>query len=247
MSFVTAAVIGGGASILGGVISGNAANNAADTQASAANHATDMQWQMYNQNRNDLAPYRAAGTTALSQLTDLTAPGGTAMHQFNASDLNSNLAPNYQFQLGQGLGATQNLMNQGGGLLSGNTLKGVNDYAQNYAGNAYQQAFQNYTANQTNIFNRLSNIAGLGQTANQTGASLAGSMSQGISSTITGAGQATAAGQVGVANAISGGLNNAAGWYMGGQMLNRYAPPPPSSGSTSISGIPDLGADPIYG
>jgi hypothetical protein len=207
---------------------------------------------MFNTQNAQNAPWRQAGQNALSQLMpgDVQGQPGTTLapqftHQFDANDLNTNLAPNYQFMLGQGLGATQNMMNQGGGLLSGNTLKGVNDYAQNYASNAYQQAFQNYTANQTNIFNRLSNIAGLGQTANQTTAGLAGSMSPGISSTITGAGQAKAAGQVGVANALTGGINNAAGWYYGNSLINGM--PSPSSGGTSLSGIPNLGAGTTYG
>ncbi len=222
MTWVAVAVAGG--AIVGSAISANAASNAADTQANSANRATQAQLQMFDTSRADMAPYREAGYTALNQLGTGTAEGGQFTHQFGPADLQTNLAPNYQWQLGQGQGAVTNLMNQGGGLLSGNTIKGINDYTQNYASNAYQQAFQNYTANQTNIFNRLSNIAGLGQTANQAGVNLATGMSPGISSTITGAGQASAAGQVGVANAISGGLNNAAGWYMGGKYLQSQQP-----------------------
>lgn len=146
---------------------------------------------------------------------------GTLLHQFNADDLQTNLAPNYQFMLNQGLGATQHALNATGGNISGNTLKGINDYAQNYAGNAYQTAFQNYTSNQTNIFNRLADIAGLGQTANQTSAGLAGSMAPGIANTIQGAGAAQAAGTVGSANAITGGINNAASWYGISNMMNQ--------------------------
>ena len=149
------------------------------------------------------------------------APGGSAaggdygslLHTFNASDLNSNLAPNYQFQLEQGLGATQNMLNKSGGLISGNSLRGINDYAQGMAGNAYQQAFENYTTNQNNIYNRLSNIAGLGQTANQTSAQAGTSLGSGIANSMMNAGAASAGGQVGTANALAGGLNNAGTWY----------------------------------
>ncbi len=150
--------------------------------------------------------------TALSQLGGLTGPGGSALHQFDANDLKSNLAPNYQFQLDQGIGATKNLANSTGGLISGNALKGINDYAQNYAGNAYQQAFNNYNAGQTNIFNRLSSIAGLGQTANQTTANAGQNAATASGNYLTGGAAAQAAGLVGGASAITQGANNAIGW-----------------------------------
>lgn len=214
--FLTAALIGGGAALLGGAISSNASSNAADTAAGAANKATDQQLQMFNTTNEQQAPYRQAGVNALG---DIAALQPQFTHQFNAGDLNANLAPNYQFQLDQGLGAVKNASNLQTGF-SGNTLKGINDYAQNFAGNAYQQAFNNYSANQTNIFNRLSNIAGLGQTANantgQAGATISGNAAQ---SQIAG-GAAQAAGTVGSANAIAGGLQNAGSWYGLSQIMN---------------------------
>lgn len=168
---------------------------------------------------NGLTPGGAGGAPGAASDGSGIAPGYFS-HQFNAADLNSNLAPNYAFQLQQGLGAAKNAANLQTGLLSGNTLKGINDYAQNFAGNAYQQAFNNYTSQQTNIFNRLSNIAGLGQTANQAtgqaGVQAAGNAGQAL---IAG-GAAQAAGTVGQANALSGGLNNATGWYQLSNMLN---------------------------
>lgn len=146
---------------------------------------------------------------------------GQFTHQFNAADLKTELAPNYQFMLDQGLGATKNAANLQTGLLSGNTLKGINDYTQNYASNAYQQAFQNYTANQSNIFNRLATIAGLGQTANQTSATAGTAAGQGIAGAQMAGGQAAASGIVGGANALAGGLQNAASWYALPQIMNQ--------------------------
>ena len=261
------------AAIGSSLIGSSAASSAADTQAQAANTASANQMSMFNTINNQNAPWRQAGTNAISGLqsymglptstqtfdqsgydkamaaynanpgqaqqntiwgtkvgfggdtpikgtapnrndfyTTQTTPGdpnAPGMHQFNASDLNANLAPNYDFQLQQGLGAVKNFENSTGGLIGGNALKGINDYAQNYAQGAYQQAFQNYTANQTNIFNRLSNIAGLGQTANQTSANAGTALSQAASNYATSGAAASAAGQVGSANAISQGLMNA--------------------------------------
>jgi hypothetical protein len=132
---------------------------------------------------------------------------GQFTHSFNASDLNANLAPNYQFMLDQGIGQTKNMANSTGGLIGGNALQGINTFAQNYAKNAYQDAFQNYNANQTNIFNRLSSIAGLGQTANQATANAAIPLTGAATNYMTSGAAAQAAGTVGSANAISGGIN----------------------------------------
>lgn len=212
--WVGGAIIGG--SLISGLAAGSAADSAAGAQRDAANTASDTQLKMYNQTRDDQAPWRTAGGTAISQLGAMTQPGGQFMHQFDANDLKNGLAPNYDFQLGQGLGAVNNQASVTGGLVGGNALKGINDYAQNFAGNAYQQAYQNYNNNQTNIFNRLSSIAGIGQTSvgatGNVGAQAAGN----IGSAQLAGGAAQAAGYIGQGNAISGianGLSGAAGWY----------------------------------
>ena len=143
---------------------------------------------------------------------------GYFAHQFNAGDLNANMAPNWKFALDQGIGATKNAANLQTGLLSGNTMKGIADYTLNKSGDLYQSAYNNYTTNQSNIYNRLSTLAGLGSAANQQSAGLAGSIAPGVASSLAGAGAAQAAGTVGQASAISGGLNNALGWYQASRM-----------------------------
>jgi hypothetical protein len=142
------------------------------------------------------------------------------MHKFGAGDLNANLAPNWDFSLKQGQGAVQNMANLSGGLLSGNTLKGISDYTINKSGDLYQKAFENYNANQTNIFNRLSSIAGLGQTANAQTASFGVPIANTIGNTYQGIGQAQASGIVGASNAVNSGISNNASWYQVKNMLN---------------------------
>ncbi len=241
----TAALIGGGMSLAGALIGSNASSDAASQAAGAANNATATNLAMFNTTNNQQAPWRQAGQNALSQLapgggTDANGnplPGSTLApqftHQFGTSDLNSNLAPNYQFMLDQGLGATKNAGNLQTGLMSGNTLKGINDYAQNYAGNAYQNAFANYNTNQTNIFNRLSNIAGLGQTANANVGTVGATTAGNAGNAQIASGAASAAGTMGSANAITGGLNNAMGWYTLPQIMNGgssgYSPQSPNT------------------
>ena len=138
--------------------------------------------------------------------TGSSMPGfGSFSHEFNAADLNANLAPNYDFMLKQGQGQTANTLNSTGGLLSGNAQQGLNTFTQNYAKNAYQDAFNNYTTNQTNIYNRLASLAGLGQTSIQnSGTAGANAVGQSTGYLTSGA-AAEAAGTVGQANALSSG------------------------------------------
>lgn len=74
--------VAGAAGLGGALISSSAAKSAAKTQANAAttagqyqleaaNRAADLQLQMYNQTRNDLAPYRQMGSTYLPGLSAL--------------------------------------------------------------------------------------------------------------------------------------------------------------------------------
>jgi hypothetical protein len=215
MTWVVTAVVGG--SVVSGLIGAHAAQSAADTQANAANNAAATQLQMFNTINDQNAPYRQAGQTALGRLTSMTSnpsDPNSLTHRFNTSDLNANLAPNYAFMLTQGQDAINNQNSVSNGLVSGNALKGLEDYTQNTAQSAYQQAFNNYNAQQTNIFNRLSNIAGLGQTANQTTANAGTTAAGNAGSAQMAAGAAQAAGTVGSANALTGGLSNVGNYYM---------------------------------
>ena len=196
-----------GSAVIGGLSSMMASN----TAASAANNATQAQQGMFNTVNQQNAPYRQAGYSALGQMGQMTGPGGSMSQPFTAADLQSNLAPNYQFQLGQGIGALNNQMNLTGGINSGNTMKAVNDYAQNFAGNAYQNAFNNYQTSQSNIFNRLSTIAGMGSGANQTTAQAGTTTAGNAGNAMIAGGQASAAGQMGIGNSLSSGLNTIGG------------------------------------
>lgn len=164
---LTGTTIAGLGSILGSVIGTTTANNgittAQDAQNAAAAAAQTNLKDIYGQQLGFTKPYQDLGVQGTSAISS-NLP--YFQHQFNANDLNTNLAPNYAFQLGQGQMANQRAANVGGGALSGNTLTGLNRYTQDYAGNAYQQAFNNYNTQRSNIYNTLSGIAGLGNTSN---------------------------------------------------------------------------------
>ena len=238
------ALIGAGASLLGSSMSANAAKSAANQQAQTAADQMALQKQIFDTQNAQLAPQRAAGYNALNQIgallpgqyTQYDAEGnpigtgagtGYLTKQFGAEDLNANLAPNYAWQLGQGQAALGNQLNVGGGLVSGNTLKAMQDYSQNFAGNAYQQAFANYQNQRGNIYNTLASIAGIGQSAQNASNTLATNYGTNTANLATGAAAAQAAGTVGAANAWSQGLGGAANQY---QLYNFLNPGQTSAG-----------------
>lgn len=107
-----------------------------------------------------LQSYADVGNSSNNALRGLIDTGyGT--RQFSNADLNAQLAPNYDFQLKQGQGNAAALANQGGGMLSGNALQGLNTFTQNFAGNAYQKAFENFNTQRNNIFGNLTGVSNM--------------------------------------------------------------------------------------
>ena len=164
----------------------------------------------------------ATSTSPLMQTWNQTFQSPTSVTEQND--------PGYQFRLQQGLDAVQNSAAARGGLLSGGTAKGMDQFAQGDASseyqNVYNRALQNYStnyntfqSNQANQYNRLAALAGTGQTsANQisnnltqgtnTAATTMGNAANAIGQNINNAGAATASGYVGAANAGSSALSS---------------------------------------
>lgn len=232
---VAAAVVGG--AVLGAGASIYSSNKAAGAQKNASNNATDAQLQMYNQTREDQAPYRAVGNSALSQLaygvgsplstdTASTNYGGIGQGDFNKkftlADYQAD--PGYQFRLDQGTQALERSAAARGGLLSGGTLKDLTDYQQGAASQEYGNAYNRFNNDQSSRFNRLASLAGIGQTSNNSLANVGANTANNIGNNIIGAGNATAAGYVGSANALNGAIGQGMSAYSNNQLLNRFAP-----------------------
>ena len=234
------------AAIIGSSLIGAIGSSDASGQAQQGNQgAINAQQGMFNTVQSSVNPYVQAGSNALSSLGDfmgtsgnVSAPGyGKGKQTFTNADLMSNLAPNYNWQLQQGLNATNNLANSSGGKFSGNTMVANDTYAQGLAGNAYQQAFNNFNTSQGNIYNRLAGIANIGTQANQTLAGAASGAANGIAQGAIGAGNAAAAGTMGVANSLSGGLQTYGGMnYLNN--LNAVQKPSTSDYYSNSSSIP---------
>ena len=212
--------IGGGAYLgyKGAQGQADAATQGAQLQYTATQDAAARQREMFDILNEQQLPYRTAGGGALTSLqnmlpyfTEKQAP----YRPFTAEDLKSNLAPNYEFMKQQGLGATAQAMNPGGG--GSNIDLARTKFAEDYAGTAYQNALQNYLSQQqnifnqaqsekTNIYNKLSNLAGIGQTATtnigNVGIGTAGNLGQ----LAIGGATALGAGNIGAANVMAGGL-----------------------------------------
>jgi len=218
---VAAAVIGAG--LGGALISSSASKSAANTQADAANNATAQQLAMYQQNQSNLQPYMQGGNTALSTLSGKMADGSLGGN-FMPADYLANKDPGYDFQLNQGQQALQNSQAAGSGVLSGSALKGLINYNQGVASTGYQNAYNRWLSSQQNTFGQLSGVAGLGESAAAGAGTTGAGYASGISNTITGAGNAQAAGTVGSANAISNGLSSGAGYMYLNGLLNSSAP-----------------------
>ena len=157
------------ASLYGARQVGRAATNAANIGVNAADRATALQQSQYDQTRADLAPYRVAGTNALARLTAGTAPGGQFTKSFGMSDFEQD--PGYGFRMSEGLKALDRTAAARGGLLSGATLKGAQRYGQDLGSQEYQNAFNRYQTNRSNILNPLQSLAGVGQTSTNQGIS----------------------------------------------------------------------------
>lgn len=173
------------AGIASAFIGSNAAGKAADAQAESNAASLALQERMYNQNREDLAPYRQVGTSALNTLA------GQVNQPFTQT-------PGYQFAFDEGRRAIDSSASARGLLNSGARLRELTRYGTGMA----EQGYGQYT-------NRLASLAGIGQTATGQGVNNATQYGQAAGQTLQNTGTANASGAVGAANAITGGLNNA--------------------------------------
>lgn len=192
-------VIGGVTGIISGNRNAKAASSAAKAQVAATKEASRIQKEMYDQTRNDLMPYADAGKNSLSQLMGQMGEGGYFNQTYTGQDIYDD--PSYQFRLQQGQDSIQSSAAAQGGLLSGATLKALQNYGQDYASQEYQNAYNRFNADQTNQYNRLSNLVGVGQNAAAQTGNAGLQTGQAIANNTMAGGNAKASGIIGNANA----------------------------------------------
>jgi hypothetical protein len=220
----------GGSALLGGLISSSGAQSAASTQAAAADRAAALQKEMFDKQVELQDPYRQAGLTGQNRLMELLGLGGNAgaagygqyAKDFSMADYQQD--PGYQFRLSEGLKQLGHAAGARGGLISGQTMKGMQDYAQGSASNEYQNAFNRYQTNRANQLQPLGNLMSSGQAAASNQAGQAGQYGANAGNMMMQAGQATAAGQMGSANSINNMLGSMGSMYQNQQLMNKFFP-----------------------
>jgi hypothetical protein len=254
-----------------------AAGEATQAQRDISDQQTALQREQYLKQLELNEPFRQAGLTGTNMLlAQLQGPnasakfGGVAgydpaaaMRNFGASDFQAD--PGYAFRLSEGMKALDRTAASRGGLLSGATLKGAQQYGQGLASQEYQNAFNRYQANRAqqaqeygNAFNRfqtertntlapLQSLAGVGQSAAQqaqqasqnyaagTTASL-GNYGNAAASNMIGAGNARASGYIGGANALSSGVGQGLNFYQNQNYLDRRFPTTSNVGGGGVGG-----------
>lgn len=139
--------------------------------------------------------------------------------------------PGYQFRMDEGNRAIEGGAAARGGLLSGAAAKAMQKYSQGFASNEYGNAYNRFTGDQQNMYNRLSQLAGTGQQQmNQTNQM----QQQGLnnaSSYLQDAAAANASGIIGASNARQSGYGQ-----IGNTLMDAYGIYAANKGSGSGGG-----------
>lgn len=198
MSFITAALIVGGTSLVSGYMGSKAAGNAAQTQLQGTREASQQQREMFDILNEQNKPYREAGYGALTRINELL-PSLTK--PITAEDIQN--MPGYQFAVQQGTGGAMQGMNVGGG--GSNVQRAGQKFAIDYT---MDKALPQYMAQRRDIYNTLAGVAGIGQNAQNQSNTLGQNTATNLGQLAVGGANAVAGGQVGAANAWSGSMNN---------------------------------------
>lgn len=140
---------------------------------------------------------------------------GFLQKRFNNAEFEKD--PGYQFRMDEGNRAVEGGAAARGGLLSGAAAKAMQKYSQGFASNEYGNAYNRFTGDQQNMFNRLSGIAGTGQQQmNQTNQMQQNGLNN-SNGYMMDAANARASGIVGASNARQSGYQQA-----GNTMMDAY-------------------------
>lgn len=269
MAFILGAVLGAGASLIGGAMASSAAGKAAKTQAKSADKAAELQAQsakealalqkqMYEEGVARQKPFYEAGITGQNRLMDILglsgrtgAQGyGSATKAFGMSDFQAD--PGYAFRMKEGMRALDQSAAARGGLISGNALRGAQQYGQDLGSQEYQAAYNRYQTNRANVLNPLQSLLGQGQsTANTLGSAGAGYATGAGNTMMTSAanignlgiaaGNARASGYTSSADAWNRALGGAAGTVISGLNANQMYGGGYGAGSSNWYGSPNSG------
>jgi hypothetical protein len=217
-----------GATVVSSLVGAKASKSAASTQAAAADRAAELQREQFERQVELQAPFREAGVRALPELEAASRYTPFGMSQFQQD-------PGYAFRLAEGQKALERNAAARGGLISGGALKAAQRYGQEMGTQEYTNAFNRYQTERQARLNPLQSLAGFGQTSvNQLGQA-GQNYASNVGNLMTGGAAAQAAGQVGAANAITGGLGTYLNYSQNNALLNALRG---STGSGSMMSEP---------
>lgn len=204
---IPAAIIG--SSLLGS----SAASDAASTQAAATDRAAQIQKEMFDKQVELQAPWRQAGERALTKLEGAADYTPFSYNAFNAD-------PGYAFRLTEGQKALERSAAARGGLISGAALKAATRFGQDMGSQEYTNAFNRYQTERAARLQPLQSLAGVGQTSANTLGAAAGTYGTNVGNLVTSGAAAEAAGRIGSANALTGGLSTYLNYNQGNNLVN---------------------------
>ena len=245
----------------------SAAQQAMDFEKQQLKNALDTQNTEWTGQQANEAPFLQAGQQATTQLSSMLAPGGELDKQWTGQFTaptgdQAAQTPGYQFALAQGEQALQRSAAAQGNLLSSGTSKDLAKYTVGAADTNYQQVYNNqfqqyqqaynqFQQAQNNKFGRLATMTGVGQTAagqlGQEGQAMATNVGnidmttgQQVAQQFNNKGNAQAMGDIGIGNAISGGLKGIGSAAMVSQMT-------PMSSMSGVQAAPNMTGSPSMG
>lgn len=269
MAFIVGAIVGAGASLIGGAMASSAASKAAKAQSQSADKAAllqaksakeslALQKQMYEEGVARQQPFYEAGVAGQNRLMDILglsgrtgAEGyGSAMRPFGMSDFQAD--PGYAFRMKEGLKGLDATAASRGGLISGNALRAAQAFGQDLGSQEYQNAYNRYQTNRANIIDPLQKQAGQGGTVATTLGSAGAGYASGAGNTMmtsaanignlnVAAGNARASGYTGSADAWNRALGGAAGTVVSGLNANQMYGGGYGAGSSNWYGSPNSG------
>lgn len=242
------------ATVVSGAMGSKAARDSSRGTADATVRAAEINQEMYEQGRQDLAPFRGIGYGALNEIggamagrqpvydekgniTGFQTGTGYLTGQLTPQKIQEYLDPSMAFRMKYGTQATERLQNVGQGAFSGNTLRALNEYGQGFASTEFGNAFGRAQGERKDIYNILANIAGMGQGSVNTGVALGQTSAQNQGQLAVGGAQALGAGQVGAANAIGGAVSNLGNMYYLNQLIKPNSSTTNTGGQTYMGGL----------
>lgn len=157
---------------------------------------------------------------------------GMLMKQFTGQDLQNE--PGYQFGLSEGEKGINRAASARGGYDSGATLKSLLKYNEDYAGTKYDAAFNRDQIVKNQMYNQLAGISGTGQTATAQTAALGANAANQIGQSYQNAGDARAAGIMGVGNAVNQGVGSYINYNQSQSLLDALKKPGYAGGVTGV-------------